>query len=245
MSSARSCRASGRDADGAVADILSVGTDITEQRRVEMALRASEERCRTTLAGIMEGCQLIAFDWRYLYLNDAAAIQNRRPNDTLLGRTMIEAWPGIEDSAVFSMLRRSMTERAAHHAEVEFVFPDGTTGWFDVRSQPVPEGIFVLSIDISVRKRAETALRELNDTLELQVAARTAELADARDRAEAADRVKSAFLVTLSHELRTPLNSIIGFTGIVLQGRAGPLTADQFRAARDGGGKRVAPAAFD
>ncbi|MDP9001468.1 MAG: ATP-binding protein, partial [Myxococcota bacterium] len=99
--------------------------------------------------------------------------------------------------------------------------------WFDVRAQPVPEGIFVLSIDISKRKKAERALRELNEDLERKVAERTVDLEAARERAEAADQIKSAFLATMSHELRTPLNSIIGFTGIVLKGMAGPLNAEQ------------------
>ncbi|MEI9953487.1 MAG: histidine kinase dimerization/phospho-acceptor domain-containing protein [Pseudomonadota bacterium] len=54
-----------------------------------------------------------------------------------------------------------------------------------------------------------------------------ANLDAAKARAEAADRVKSAFLATMSHELRTPLNSILGFTGIVLKGMAGPLNAEQ------------------
>ncbi len=47
--------------------------------------------------------------------------------------------------------------------------------------------------------------------------------------AQESDRLKSIFLATMSHELRTPLNSIIGFTGIMLQGLAGPLNNEQHK----------------
>jgi signal transduction histidine kinase len=47
------------------------------------------------------------------------------------------------------------------------------------------------------------------------------------EKAQEADRLKSAFLASMSHELRTPLNSIIGFTGILLQGLVGTLNEEQ------------------
>ncbi len=77
-----------------------------------------------------------------------------------------------------------------------------------------------------VQKREE-ALQEAHRLLEDRVKERTADLAVAKEAAEAADRLKSAFLATMSHELRTPLNSIIGFTGILLQELPGPLNAEQ------------------
>ncbi|MBI3523463.1 MAG: PAS domain S-box protein [Betaproteobacteria bacterium] len=78
-----------------------------------------------------------------------------------------------------------------------------------------------------VSKRGEMEILMLNAELEQRVAERTAQLEAAKIRAEAADRVKSAFLATMSHELRTPLNSIIGFTGILQQKLPGPLNAEQ------------------
>jgi len=80
------------------------------------------------------------------------------------------------------------------------------------------------------RARLTVSLQDLgsvNQNLEKIVEARTYELRAAKDAAESADRLKSAFLATMSHELRTPLNSIIGFTGILLQEMVGPLNPEQ------------------
>lgn len=207
--------------------LVGVGIDVSDRKEAELALQKSELRYRSTLDNILEACQIIDFEWRYLYLNRAAAQQNRRPNEELLGRRMQEVWPGIENSDIYQWMLRCLEKRESFHEETEFVFPDGSSGWFDLRIEPVPEGIFLLSIEITERHHAECALRELNENLEQKIGDRTTELQNALVRAESADRLKSAFLATMSHELRTPLNSIIGFTGIVLQELPGPLNPEQ------------------
>jgi signal transduction histidine kinase len=86
-----------------------------------------------------------------------------------------------------------------------------------------------MGIDITRRRQAEEELLQLNLELEQRIAARTEELAAAMVQAQESDRIKSSFLATMSHELRTPLNSIIGFTGVILQGLTGPLNDEQIR----------------
>ncbi len=132
------------------------------QGRVKQANRKfSEDRYRRTLDNMLEGCQIIGFDWRYLYLNDTAARFGRQEKQALLGHTVMEKYPGIEATEMFAVLRQCMEKRVARHAQFEFTYPDGDHAWFDFSIQPVPEGIFILTLDITERKRAEEKIQSL------------------------------------------------------------------------------------
>jgi PAS domain S-box-containing protein len=137
--------------------------DITEKVQAEEKIRENEKRYRETLDSMIEGCQIIDFDWRYVYVNPSAARQGQSTCEFLVGKTMMEAYPGIEHSKLFSILERCMSGRKEERLENEFTMRDGSKGWFDLRVQPSPEGLFILSSDISDRKRAEQLLRDYNE----------------------------------------------------------------------------------
>ncbi|MBX3274451.1 MAG: PAS domain-containing protein [Sandaracinaceae bacterium] len=108
---------------------------------------------------LLEGFQVIGRDYRYLYVNEAVARQGKSTRAHLLGRTMHECYPGIDATPMFAVLSGVMETRAAAAMENEFTFPDGTRGWFELRFEPVPEGVVILSVDITERKLTEERLR--------------------------------------------------------------------------------------
>ncbi len=129
--------------------------EIIERRKAETEIVNQEKRYRDTLENMLEGCQIIDFDWKYIYVNSGAGRHGRMTQNAPIGRTMMEVYPGIENTPLFARLKRCMQERTPYRMENEFVFPDGSRAWFELSIQPVPEGIFILSLDISERKQAE------------------------------------------------------------------------------------------
>ena len=75
-----------------------------KRRAAEEEQRAAEKRYRSTLDHMMEGCQIIGFDWRYLYVNGVAAREGHAKSEELVGRTMEEVYPGIQSTELFSQL---------------------------------------------------------------------------------------------------------------------------------------------
>src|SRR5258706_15666964 len=130
-------------------------------------LPQSQGSTPNTLDNLLEGCQIIGFDWRYVYVNDSAVRDRQLSKAALLGHTIMDVYPGIENTEMFTALRLCMQERTPQHIENALVYADGTTAWFNLSIQPVPEGIFILSIDITERKQAETALQRYTQRMEI------------------------------------------------------------------------------
>ena len=198
-----------KDSKGNLIGVSKIIRDITDKKLAEIK-HAEEEsaktelRFRNTLDKMLEGVQIIGFDWRYLYVNDALTQHAKYSKEELLGYTVLEKYPGIEKTEIYKVYQQCFDKRISIQLENEFKFPDNSKGWFELSFQPVPEGIFILSVDITKRKNAEQHIAELNVSLEQKVIERTAQLG-------AVNKELETFSYSISHDLRAPLRAVNGY----------------------------------
>ncbi len=217
--------------------LVGVGVDISERKRMESALQQSELKYRE----LVELANSIIVRWNIrgeiTFINEFGQRFFGYSAAELLGRNVMGTLVPIRESTgrdLESLMKNICADPAAFQQNTnENIRRDGSRVWISWTNRIIQgerrEITEILSVgtDITQQRQAEQALRVLNQTLEMEVAERTRELQSALQKAESADQLKSAFLATMSHELRTPLNSIIGFTGILLQGLAGSLNDEQ------------------
>jgi PAS domain S-box-containing protein len=226
-----------KDSQGGVVRWFGTNTDVDESKRVDDALRATQARLHSTLAAGSIGTwtwdivndRLSADDFTArMFSIEPEAAANGLPAEAYLSAVMEEDQPGVADG-----LGQAIAICGEYDIEYRIKKPTGELHWIQAKGR-VESGadgkasyFHGAVLDITSRKLAEDALRQLNEKLEERVIERTAQLEVANRELEIAGRHKSEFLAGMSHELRTPLNGIIGFTEFLIDEKPGPLAAKQ------------------
>ena len=206
---------------------------VLENKKNRDELRESEKRYHSLFENMVEGfayCKMLyekgqPQDFIYLEVNQSFETLTGLRNVTW--RKVSEVIPGVRnaDPDLFEAFSRVALTGTPERFEF---FVKALKMWFDISVYSPEKEYFVAVFDvITERKLAEESMKNYGLHLEETVKQRTIDLEAAKERAESADRLKSAFLSTTSHELRTPLNSIIGFSGILLRETIGPLNEEQ------------------
>ncbi len=192
-----------RDPGGNPTGILEINRDITERNQAREQLLEAHRRTTAILESISDGFNTFDREWRYTYVNPAAARILRKSREELLGNNLWELWPRAADSPFGEAIRRAVAHNVP--TQVEAFYPEPLNAWFEVRCYPSPEGLAQFFADVTARKHAEEEIRRLNADLEQRVRDRTAQL-------EAANQELETFAYSVSHDLRAPLRGIDGWS---------------------------------
>ncbi len=189
---------------------------IEDQKEIEEALSKSEKSYRSLFENITQGFALHKIildesgkpvDYQFVAVNPAYEKLTGLSAEKIIGKTVLEALPGVEQSWIDIFGEVAISGNAKH-------FEDYTAAigkYYDVTAFCPEPGYFAVVIsDITERKKYELDIQNFNLVLENRVKDRTEELENANHELE-------SFSYSISHDLRAPLRSIHGFSQIILE----------------------------
>jgi PAS domain S-box-containing protein len=130
-----------------------------------MEISLPEWPYKEILDQLLEGCQIVDSDWRYRYLNDTAVRHVRKARPELLGKSMLEIFPGIANTPLFATLVRCQETQLPQRLDNRLVYPDGDTAWFELVIKPVSGGLLILSLDITAAKQRQEKLEVMEQVM--------------------------------------------------------------------------------
>ncbi len=196
-----------RDSQGRVLGVVMVFHDVTEKRRAAEALRESEERFRVaqelspdgfTILRPVRDAQAEVVDFTWVYENDAIARMNGTKPQAVLGRRLLELFPGHRETQFFK--RYQQVAQTGQRCVFEEQYRGETLpkpSWFRIAVVPLGRDIAILAQDITKQKEFQAELERL-------VAERTAKLQELVGDLE-------HFSYTVTHDMRAPLRAMQGF----------------------------------
>jgi PAS domain S-box-containing protein len=183
--------------------------DLTELKAIEQALLDSERRYRQLFDEALDGIAIVSPQGRILDVNRIICAATGYAREELIGRHVAMMFDAAELAQHPLLLDAGPLPATGVRLERTVRRKDGGAIPVEIQAGPLPDGNLQAVVrDISDRKRAEDAVRELNLSLERRVQERTAEL-------EAANREMEGFSYSISHDLRAPVRAVAGFAELL------------------------------